>query len=226
MKTARLVVAVVACLSLAGAARGGLITFGLTEEFSGGAPPEGTVPPAWLTVTIDDGTDDTDGIVTLTLAATNLTGSEKVKEWCLNLAPSFDPENLAFAKVGKTGAFDDPTISKGTDAFKADGDGLYDIMFAFTHSGNASKTFGAGVPMESIQYTVSLSSGGMLTAASFDFLSAPAGGHGPYLTAAHVQSIGAGEDSGWVTAPEPATLGILAMGTVFCFLAARRKKAA
>jgi hypothetical protein len=73
---------------------------------------------------------------------------------------------------------------------------------------------------------MTLSSGGTLTAASFDFLSTPAGGHGPYLTAAHVQSIGAGEDSGWVTAPEPATLGILATGTAFCFLAARRKKAA
>jgi hypothetical protein len=226
MKTATLAVAVVACLSLAGAARGGLITFGLVEEFSGATPPEGTVPPAWLTVTIDDGADYTDGIVTLTLAATNLTGSENVKEWYLNLDPSFDPENLAFAKVGKTGAFDDATISKGMDAYRAAGDGLYDIQFAFTHSGNASKTFGAGVPMESIQYTVELSSDGMLTAASFDFLSAPAGGHEPHLTAAHVQSIGAGEDSGWITAPEPATLGILAMGMVFSLLAARRKKAA
>jgi hypothetical protein len=223
MKTATLAVAVVACLSLAGAARGGLITFGLNEEFSGGTPPEGTVPPAWLTVTIDDGADYTDGIVTLTLAATNLTGSEKVKGWYLNLDPSFIPTNLVFTTPVKTGAFRDPTISKGTDAYKADGDGIYDIEFAFDHTGNASMNFGGG---ESIQYTVELSSGGTLTAASFDFLSTPAGGHGPYLTAAHVQSIGAGEDSGWVTAPEPATLGILATGTAFCFLAARRKKAA
>lgn len=223
MKTATLAVAVVACLSLAGAARGGLITFGLIEEFSGATPPEGTVPPAWLTVTIDDGADYTDGIVTLTLAATNLTGSEKVKEWYLNLDPSFDPENLAFAKVGKTGAFNDATISKGMDAFKTGGDGFYDIAFVFDHTGNASKNFGGG---ESIQYTVELSSGGMLTAASFDFLSAPAGGHEPHLTAAHVQSIGTGEDSGWITAPEPATLGLLATGTVFSLLAARRKKAA
>ena len=223
MKTATLAVAVVACLSLAGAARGGLITFGLNEEFSGGTPPEGTVPPAWLTVTIDDGADYTDGIVTLTLAATNLTGSEKVKGWYLNLDPSFSPTNLVFTTPVKTGAFRDPTISKGTDAYKADGDGIYDIEFAFDHTGNASMNFGGG---DSIQYTMTLSSGGTLTAASFDFLSTPAGGHGPYLTAAHVQSIGAGEDSGWVTAPEPATLGILATGTAFCFLAARRKKAA
>ncbi|HUU30818.1 MAG TPA: PEP-CTERM sorting domain-containing protein [Phycisphaerae bacterium] len=223
MKTATLAVAVVACLSLAGAARGGLITFGLIEEFSGATPPEGTVPPAWLTVTIDDGADYTDGIVTLTLAATNLTGNEKIKEWYLNLDPSFDPENLVFAQVGKTGAFKDATISKGLDAFKAGGDGFYDIEFVFDHTGNTSKNFGAG---ESIGYTVSLSSGGTLTASSFDFLSTPAGGQGPYHTAAHVQSIGAGEDSGWITAPEPATLGVLATGTVFCLLAARRKKTA
>jgi hypothetical protein len=68
-------VAVAVSLILAGAARGGVITFGLVEEYSGGTPPEGKVPPAWLTVTINDGTDDKDGIVALTLAATNLTGS-------------------------------------------------------------------------------------------------------------------------------------------------------
>ena len=223
MKIATLAVAVVACLSLAGAARGGLITFGLNEEFSGGTPPEGTVPPAWLTVTIDDGADYTDGIVTLTLAATNLTGSEKVKGWYLNLDPSFSPTNLVFTNPVKMGTFDAPTLSKGTDAYKADGDGIYDIEFAFDHTGNASKNFGGG---ESIQYTMTLSSGGTLTAASFDFLSTPAGGHGPYDTAAHVLGIGEDAKSGWVTAPEPATLGILATGTVFCFLTARRKKAA
>jgi hypothetical protein len=201
-------VAVAVSLVLASGARGGLITFGLDEEFSGGAPPEGTVPPAWLTVTMDDGAD---GKVTLTLAATNLTGSEKVKEWCLNLDPSFDPENLAFAKVGKTGAFNDPTISKGTDAFKADGDGYYDIEFAFDQTGKASNNFGAG---ESIEYTVKLSSGGTLTAASFDFLSADAGGHGPYPTAAHVLSIGTDAKSGWVTAPEPASFLLVGLGVI------------
>lgn len=223
MKTAALVVAVSVSLVLAGAARGGMITFSLIEEFSGGTPPEGTVPPAWLTVTLDDGVDVTDGLVTLTLAATNLTGSEKVKEWCLNLDPFFNPTNLLFHNAVKTGTFNEPTISTGTDAFRSAGDGYYDIEFAFDHTGNASQNFGSG---DSIQYTVSLSSGGTLSAASFDFLSSPASGQGPYHTAAHVQSIGAGEDSGWITAPEPATLGILAAGTVFCLLTARHKKEA
>jgi len=201
-------------LAFTGAARGGVITFGLVEEYSGGTamPPEGTVPPAWLTVTIDDGVDDTDGIVALTLAATNLTGSEKVKEWVLNLDPAFNAENLVFSKVSTTGTFNDPTISKGTNAYSADGDGMFDIEFAFEQSDKAPKQFGAGVPKESIQYTVTLSSGGTLKASSFDFLSAPKGIYGPYPTAAHVLSIGEGLNSGWITVPEPATIALLVAG--------------
>jgi len=221
MKRAMLMVAVV--LVAAGAARGGVITFSLVEEFSGGIaiPPEGTVPPAWLTVTIDDGVDDSDGIVTLTLAATNLTGSEKVSEWCLNLDPVFNPKNLVFSSPVTVGTFKGPSISTGTDAYKADGDGKYDILFAFDHTGSTLKNFGAG---ESIQYTVTLSSGGTLTAASFDFLSAPAGGHGPYPTAAHVLGIGTDAKSGWVTTPEPATLVL--MGAGLAGLLVRRRRAA
>ena len=207
---------------LAGGARGAIISFGLVEEYSGATPPEATVPPPWLTVTLDDGADDTDGIVTLILAATNLTGSEKVNEWCLNLDPVFDPTNLVFTNPVKTGAFDNPTISTGTDAYQADGDGLFDIEFAFDHTGNASNNFGAG---ESIQYTVTLSSGGTLKASSFDCLSKDAGGHGPYLTAAHVLSIANDPDgdSGWVTTPEPATLAFVSLGAVG-LLARRRRK--
>ena len=220
-------VAVAVSLVLAGGARGGLITFGLVEEFSGATPPEGSVPPPWLTVTLDDGADATDGLVTLTLAATNLTGSEKVMEWCLNLDPAFSPTNLVFTNPVKTGTFDAPTsetgtIETGTDAYQPDGDGLYDIQFTFDNTGKTDKNFGPG---ESVQYTVQLNGSSALTAASFDFLSTPAGGHGPYPTAAHVLSIGPDAKSGWVTTttPEPATLVFVSLGAVG-LLARRRRK--
>lgn len=227
MKRAKtMAVAVAMSLVLAGAARGGVITFGLGQEYTGATPPAGSVPPPWLTATIDDGADDTDGVVTLTLAATNLTGTEKVKEWLFNLDPAFDASNLVFTKVSTTGTFTDPTISKGTDAFLAGGDGLFDIQFVFDITDGAPTSFGAGVPMESIQYTVTLSGGSTLEAGSFDFLSNELGGHGPYRTAAHVLSIGYdGEDSGWISTPEPATLALLLVGTAVPLIARRRGRA-
>ncbi|MGB2936607.1 MAG: PEP-CTERM sorting domain-containing protein, partial [Phycisphaerae bacterium] len=87
-----------------------------------------------------------------------------------------------------------------------DGDGNYDILVAFA-DGELGNRFTAG---DSIHYTVTGIAG--LTAGSFDFLSAPSGGHGPFLVAAHVRSIGPDEDSGWVATPEPASVGLLALG--------------
>jgi hypothetical protein len=63
-----------------------------------------------------------------------------------------------------------------------------------------------------------------LTASSFNFLSAPDGGHGPFYTAAHVQGIGIdGNFSGWVTVPEPATWALVTTGGAGLALAARRR---
>ncbi|GAH74221.1 unnamed protein product, partial [marine sediment metagenome] len=59
-----------------------------------------------------------------------------------------------------------------------------------------------------------------LTANSFDFLSTPSGASPPFPTAAHVQAIG-DDDSGWTTAPEPATLGLLTIAGVI--LVGRRR---
>lgn len=168
------------------------ITYQFDSEFSGGTPPAGAAP--WITATIQN---TTPGTVLLTVANNGLGGSEFVSGFYLNLNPTFNPLNLSISYVSSVGTFAVPsiasgTIERGTDSYKADGDGKYDLFFDFSLS--SGTTFGAG---ESITYQLSGISG--LSANDFDYLSAPDGGHGPFDAAAHVQGIGAnGSLSGWV----------------------------
>ena len=182
VKTLLLAVAVAMAVSQASA-----LTFQYNIEFSGGQAPGGS--PPWLTATFTDGAADH---VSLTLSASGLTGSENVTEWDFNLTDSFIG-SLSFLKTSQTGTFTDPIISQLSNAFKADGDGNYDIEFLFA-TGSAAARFGAG---ESVTYDISATG---LTANDFNLLSEPAGGHGPFLSAAHVQNTtGAGTGgSGWI----------------------------
>ncbi len=202
-------------VSLSAASAGAtMIQFDMTIEFSGATPPQGASP--WMTVTIDDG--GSAGSVDIMLEATNLTGGEFVFGWYLNLDPALDPDDLIFSAPTKVGAFADPTISTGINAFMADGDGKFDILVGFSSGGGPSGRFGAG---ESVKYTVT--GIGSLTANSFDFLSQESGGHGPFPTAAHVGGIGEnGDDSGWISTPEPASMLLLAFGGVASMTRRRR----
>lgn len=194
------------------------IAFNLTTEYSGATPPVGAAP--WLRVEFDDG--GSPGSVTMTMTATNLTGTEFVTDWRLNLDPLLDATDLVFSAPTKTGTFANPVITTGTDFTMAPGDGKYDILVAFDNAPPVNR-FGSG---ESVKYTIT----GIptLTAGSFAFLSAPAGGHGPFHTAAHVQGIGEdGDDSGQITngqivivIPEPAGLGVI--GLLLGIVARRR----
>jgi hypothetical protein len=201
-----------------------MFTIGSNIEFSGGQAPASATTP-WIQVVIDD--HGSTGSVTFTLTAPNLTGSENVSELDVNLDPalSADLGHLAFTGLVKGGSFDTPTISQMEDGFKADGDGLYDIQFGFTVGGNTSKTFTNG---DSLQYTIT---GTGLTATSFDFLSTPDGGHGPFTMAAHIQNTtGPGSGgSGWIAdstggtltpVPEPATFVLF--GSALAILASAR----
>jgi PEP-CTERM motif len=202
------------------------ITYQFDNEFSSGTPPAGPAP--WITATIQTVTP---GTVQFTIANNGLLSSEFVSGFYLNLNTNFNPLNLSISYISSAGSFLIPsvasgTIELGTDSFKADGDGKYDLLFDFsTVSGS---TFGAG---ESITYQISGISG--LVADDFVYLSAPNGGHGPFYAAAHVQGIGpTGGLSGWVEpslgaqpflVPEPSSSVLVALGLGFLGFVRRLK---
>ncbi len=160
--------------------------------FSGSAP---AAPAPWVDALYQDVTP---GTVRLTLSNVGLTGSENVFGTYLNLDPSLNPTSLTFANVGGSGGFDLPTISTGVDAYKADGDGYFDIKLVFNNDGlSDASRFTAG---EYVIYDISGISG--LSAANFAFLSAPDGAPGVFYGAAHIQRV-PGDASGWVGSPVP-----------------------
>jgi hypothetical protein len=181
-----------------------------------------------MTIT-DNGADS----VIFKMTALNLTDSENASEFDFNLDPALllDLGHLTFTNLIKTGSFDAPDVNQGVNAYKADGDGDYDIKLDFTTGGNVSKTFTSG---DSIQYTIN---GTGISAASFNFLSQPDGGHGPFITAAHIQNttgLGSG-GSGWVAdstggsfhfgnTPEPSSFVLAAGGIVGALMLVRRRR--
>ncbi len=180
------------------------------------APPAGSLP--WLTVTT---TDAGPNVVFVEFTASNLTGSEYVSEWFLNVDPSLDVSQLSFTLDSQTGFFVVPVVEKLTDGFKADGDGFFDIRLTFDSSGTNVHRFSAG---DAIKYSVS-STGGTVLSSSFSFLSAPGGGDGPFYSAAHVNSTGVGGlESRWIAAvPEPSSALLLIAGAGL--LGRRRRRA-
>ena len=204
-------------LALSSVATGAMVSFDLSVEFSEATPPVGEAP--WLNATFDD--EGSSGSVVLTLTTPNLTGVECVSNWIFNLDTNLDPTALVFSSPTKTGSFNNPGINTGTNSFNAAaGVGYFDIEIIFETGGGLDARFGVG---DAVEYTITTTEiGASLTADSFDFLSEFAGSHGPFPTAAHVQSIGDNEDSGWTTVPEPATLSLLAIGGVLLLI--RRRK--
>jgi hypothetical protein len=183
----------------------------------------------FLIATYDDGGGT--GSVTITLDASNLSLSgEFIDEWYINFAGG-DPTSLVFTPGSGDDAVDilqtplvDPSV------YKADGDGIYDIVFLFANAPPADR-FNAG---ETVVYTVT---GAGITAADFDLFSTDTGGAGPYLSAAHVQGtdcvsgIGCNdtgspdnEGSDWLGAvPEPGALALFSTSLIVAGALARRR---
>jgi hypothetical protein len=159
-------------------------------------PPQGT--PPWLTLTF---TDLASNSVRADFTATDLTGSEFVSEWFFNLDTALDPTLLTFTPIiPVTGAFTLPTIFAGTDAYKANGGGYYDLKLVFDTSGGSPARFTSG---DVLSYQLSYGAG-IIDALSFDFDDVDPLGI-TNRSAAHVQGIGFdGEDSAWIAdLPEP-----------------------
>lgn len=212
----------VTTLCLAGTpARAGIFTIDLFDEFSGGVEPEGT--PPWLRATFED----VIGGVRLTMEAIGLTDSEFVGTggWLFNLDPirsGLNPLSLSFTHQDGLAA---ALVQQGTNAFKADGDGFFDISFVFPNMPPGAR-FTAG------SFSVYLISGiAGLAAESFNFDSVLGGGNGTWTSAAHIQGIGTNNQfSGWIggngvtEVPEPSTL-ILLLSSLGLGLAFRRHAA-
>jgi hypothetical protein len=192
------------------------LSMGLDISFNSD-PPEGTTP--WITATFDDSYGDAN-TVRLTLSATNLVGTESVGQWYLNFDPSLVPTLLTFTVVDNADSVP-IAINTGVDAFMANGDGNYDILFDLPPpTGMFEERLTAG---EAIIYDLGYVS--PITVASFDFFSAVGGGEGYFTSAAQIQGIGpSGDGSGWIGVPEPSTALLVASGLIGLALKRRRRR--
>ncbi len=186
---------ILGCSALAQAA---VVAFDYSQAFSGTAP---TTSAPWLTATFDD--HSAVGNVSLVIAANGL-GSQSVTSIYFNLDPALSVSSLVFSFNAGGSSAPAPTVLQGTNAYRADGDGYYDIKLDFPPPNGAERFDNSDTAFFTI-------SGANLTASSFRFLSYPGPGNnaGPFYSAAHIQGIptGYGTTGGWVApVPVPAAL--------------------
>ena len=201
------------------------VTFNLGTVFSDtSVAPDGPAP--YATVVFDDG--GSSGSVTMTLTMSANIGQAILTQLYINFDDTLDVTKLELEyDFASTGDEASNPINIGMNAFQADGDGLYDILFDFPpppEMGGNDEFLTAG---EVVIYNII--SEDAITANSFNFLSAPGGGeNGPFLAAAHFQRTGIGqEDSAWVGAgviPVPAAVWLFGSGLIGLVGVARRRK--
>jgi hypothetical protein len=189
------------------------IRFNVDVVFDGiNTPPVNATPP-WLMATFEEVSASQ---ILFTLEATgNLTDPENISQFYFNFDDSLDLGSLSYTHLGSAGSFALPAWVFGENSLKADGDGKYDIRLDFSPGATTSLTFNRH---ESVTYLLSYSGPETIHEESFDFLSMPAGGNGPFLVAAHVQNTISG-GSAWLAAtatactaiPEPTGFSLLGL---------------
>ncbi len=209
------------------------IVFNYNQEFSGGTAPLGSTP--WMVSTFSASPttyiigSSTYDAVRLTINLSNLQSGAFISETDFNIDPTLNPANLGVNFVsGNSHANVTPGLA--TDSFKADGDGFYDISFSFPTS--SGSTFGSGTQAVFDIEATNVATASALTPGSFAFLSKPAGGHGPFYAAAHVQNTGIGNGgSGWIApsgftsvVPVPTAVWLFGSGLMGLAAIARRKQ--
>jgi hypothetical protein len=235
--TAVMVLAVMALALCPSPAEASTLLFNLDNVFSGNTPNSSS---PYAIATFRDGADCLGGTcaantVQLVLQASLEDSSEFITEWDFNssvitgLSLAFDATNSANSGSYTTSGVIQPVSS---NAYKADGDGFYDISFQFDSGMGSSARF------DGTDTAVVTITGTGITASTFNELSSPGGGAGPFHTAAHIQGI-TPSCSGWVsdtvagssgssdgpcgpttrTAPEPSSLlalgpGLIALGLI------------
>jgi hypothetical protein len=181
------------------------ITFLMTTPLPCMPSPAGSKP--WATATFTSSSLDT---VQLTLQANFsdgnfVDGKDQQFGWGFNYIG--DVSALFITSVGGTNPADN--VLKAADAYKADGDGLYDILFQWDAK--------PGSRFEASQTAIYTLTAAGLTEANFDALSTPTAGNGTtWHSAMHVQgmvtddpnvnSAFVGDGPAPEPAPEPATL--------------------
>ena len=215
-------VATLLAAAIAAPAQASTVTFNYGTSF-GAVTPDGPAP--YATATFDDGGGT--GTVHLTMTASSSIGDADITQMYFNFDPNLFLGDLVFTYDGSStgpaaAGGGGNGIFVGVDAFQADGDGKYDILFDFPPPPGNDK-WGAG---EEVRYTITATG---ITASSFNFLSAPGGNAaGPFLSVARFQSTGIdGNGSDWVGAgviPVPAAVWLFGSGLLGLIGVARRRR--
>lgn len=212
MKLNRILLALLASATLATAAT--TLTYNFNTTLGVGVQsPTSTAP--WISTSF---TDVNPNQVMLVIHS-NLNASEYLSKLAFNLdGDSFAPNNFVFTSISTSGYFDLPLVTVDLNSINCGNGSVCDLSFDFSSS-NAQSGAKRFNQVDHVSYMINYFGLTPFSAASFDALDKS----GQFKAIAHVQSIGTGNTSAWITPqiPEPsaALLGVFGLITLL-----RRKR--